>query len=311
MSGRRRRIYVAGHRGLVGGALVRELERQGYPAPILRTRAELDLRSQSDVDEFFARERPDTVLLAAATAGGIKANDTFRWDFIYDNLAIEVNVLGAALRNDVERVVYFGSSCVYPKHAPQPLREEYLLTGALEPTNEPYAVAKIAGIKLVEAASAQHSRSWISLMPTNLYGPGDRFDIDRGHVLPALINRFHAARSGTGAKSVTLWGTGSPRREFLYVEDLARAAVMLMESEHIGVHNVGFGSDVTIRELAELVASVVGYAGSIEWDPSKPDGTPQKLLDSSRIFGLGWSPAVGLEEGVRLTYDWYRKHAAA
>lgn len=311
MSARRRRIYVAGHRGLVGGALVRELERQGYPTPIVRTRAELDLRSQSDVDEFFKRERPDTVLLAAATAGGIKANDTFRWDFIYDNLAIEVNVLGAALRHDVERVVYFGSSCVYPKHAPQPLREEYLLTGALEPTNEPYAVAKIAGIKLVEAASAQHSRGWISLMPTNLYGPGDRFDIDRAHVLPALINRFHAASAGAGSQSVTLWGTGSPRREFLYVDDLARAAVLLMESEHTGVHNVGFGSDVTIRELAELVASVVGYTGSIEWDPGKPDGTPQKLLDSSRVFSLGWSPAVGLEDGVRRTYEWYRKHAAA
>jgi GDP-L-fucose synthase len=307
-----RRIFVAGHRGLVGSALVRELANQGYPDPIVRTHADLDLRSQRDVDDFFAKEKVDTVLLAAATAGGINANDTYRWDFIYDNLAIEVNVLGAALRNGVERVVYFGSSCVYPKLAPQPLKEEYLLTGPLEPTNEPYAVAKIAGIKLVEAASDQHSRRWISLMPTNLYGPRDNFDIERGHVLPALINRFHSAKQNEDGskKSVTLWGTGSPRREFLFVDDLARAAVMLMESGQTGLHNVGYGSDVTIRELAELVASVVGYDGKIEWDHSKPDGTPQKLLDSSRMFALGWKPTVALDEGVRRTYEWYKANAS-
>lgn len=305
-----RRIFVAGHRGLVGGALVRELARAGYPEPIVRTRAELDLRSQKDVNAFFEKEKPDTVLLAAATAGGINANDTYRWDFIYDNLTIEVNVLGAALRNGVERVVFLGSSCVYPKLAHQPLREEYLLTGSLEPTNEPYAIAKIAGIKLVEAALAQHGRRWISLMPTNLYGPGDNFDIERGHVLPALMNRFHSAKTASKQKSVTLWGTGSPRREFLFVDDLARAAVVLMESGETGLHNVGYGSDVTIRELAELVKSVVGYEGTIEWDPTKPDGTPQKLLDSSRIFALGWKPEVDLAEGVKRTYEWYKANKA-
>ena len=289
---------------------MREVARGGYPERIVRTRDDLDLRSQKDVNTFFEKEKPDTVLLAAATAGGIKANDTYRWDFIYDNLTIEVNVLGAALRNGVERVVFLGSSCVYPKLAQQPLREEYLLTGSLEPTNEPYAIAKIAGIKLVEAAFAQHQRRWISLMPTNLYGPGDNFDIERGHVLPALMNRFHAARTASSQKSVTLWGTGAPRREFLFVDDLARAAVVLMESGETGLHNVGYGSDVTIRELAELVASVVGYDGTIEWDPTKPDGTPQKLLDSSRIFALGWKPTVDLAEGVKRTYEWYRANKA-
>ena len=292
-----RSTFVAGHRGLVGSSVVRALAAAGEPEPIVRTRAEVDLLDRVAVTRFFAQEHPNAVFLAAARVGGIHANNTLRWDFLYENLAIELNVISAALEFGVERLVFFGSSCVYPKLAPQPLREEYLLGGPLEPTNEPYAVAKIAGLKLVEAAQSQHGRNWVSLMPTNLYGPGDNFDTEHSHVLPAMIRKFHDAKeelSRGREASVTLWGTGSPLREFLHVDDLARAAVSMLGNSVTGVLNVGFGTDVSIRQLAELVAGVVGYTGRVIWDESKPDGTPRKLLDSSRILATGWTPQIRL-----------------
>lgn len=305
-------VYVAGHRGLVGSAIVRAMARAGMDAPIVRTRSELDLTNQAAVQQFFVRERPSVVFMAAAKVGGILANNTHRWDFLFENLQIEVNMLGAALEAGVERLVFLGSSCIYPKLAPQPIREDYLLTGSLEPTNEPYAIAKIAGLKLVEAANAQHGRRWVSLMPTNLYGPGDNFDLETSHVLPAMIRKFHEAKISdrTDARSaVALWGTGNVRREFLHVDDLAAAGLHLAKLEATGLFNVGYGSDLAIRELAELVADVVGYDGRIEWDNSKPDGTPAKLLDSSRVLGTGWAPVVELQEGIRQTYDWFRRRA--
>jgi len=303
-----RRCFVAGHRGLVGSALVRALEAKGYAAPIIRTRAELDLLDQRAVRDFFAKEKPDVVFLAAARVGGIKANSTYRWDFLFENLVIETNVLGAALDSGVDRVVFLGSSCIYPRLAPQPIREDYLLTGELEPTNEPYAIAKIAGLKLVEAANSQFGRRWISLMPTNLYGPNDNFDVESAHVLPALIRKFHEAKESrdANAKAVaTLWGSGTARREFLHVDDAAAAALMMMESGLTGLYNVGSGTDLAIRELAELVARVVGYDGPVEWDSSKPDGTPRKLMDSTRILAHGWTPRIALEDGIRSTYEWF------
>jgi GDP-L-fucose synthase len=305
-----RRCYVAGHRGLVGSAIVRALDESGYPPPLVRTRQQLDLLNQQAVRDFFAESKPHVVFLAAAKVGGIQANNTQRWEFIYQNLVLETNILGAALDSGVERVVFFGSSCIYPRLAPQPIREDYLLTGPLEETNEPYAIAKIAGLKLVEAANAQHGRAWVSVMPTNLYGPNDNFDLETSHVLPALIRKFHEAKeardSGCDA-SVTLWGTGSVRREFLHVDDAARASIGLMESGATGLFNVGSGEDLAVRDLAALVAGIVGYHGPVYWDSSRPDGTPRKLLDSSRVRATGWSPRIALEEGVRSVYEWYRE----
>lgn len=309
-----RRVFVAGHRGLVGSALVRALEAAGYPEPIVRTRSELDLLDQQAVSDFFRQERPDAVLLAAAKVGGIGANNALRWSFIHENLTIQNNVIGAAFDSGTDRLVFFGSSCIYPKHAPQPIQESDLLTGPLEYTNEPYAIAKIAGIKLVEAANAQFGRNWGSLLPSNLYGPGDNFDVNTSHVLPGLIRKFHEAyvRQLAGEDAVVkLWGTGSPLREFLHVDDLAGAAIQMMESGETGLFNVGYGSDLTIRELAEMIARVVGYEGEIGWDASHPDGTPRKLIDSARMRALGWSPRISLEEGIAATYDWYVRNAAA
>ena len=263
---------------------------------------------QRAVARFFRDERPDIVFFAAARVGGISANDTYRWDFLYENLVIQTNVLGSALDTGVDRVVFFGSSCIYPRLADQPIKEEYLLTGPLEHTNEPYAIAKIAGVKLVDAANSQFGRKWISLMPTNLYGPNDNFDLEKSHVLPALIRKFHDAKEAREAgrsATVVLWGHGTARREFLHVDDAADAAVVMMESGATGLYNVGSGADLPIRELAEIVAKVVGYDGPVEWDTSKPDGTPRKLMDSSRIREHGWTPRISLEEGVRSTYDWY------
>ena len=287
---------------------MRALETAGYGPPILRRRDELDLRDQAAVRDFFEDQRPDIVFLAAGTVGGINANNTYRWDFLFDNLVIETNVLGAALETGVRRVVFFGSSCIYPRDAPQPIRETHLLTGPLEHTNEPYAIAKIAGLKLVEAASSQFDRQWVSLMPTNLYGPNDTFDLEKSHVLPALLRRFHEAKQAREAGEdavVTLWGNGTARREFLHADDASRAAIMLMESGKTGLFNAGSGTDLPIRELAVLIAGVVGYDGPIEWDVSKPDGTPRKLMDSSRIRTIGWKPRIPLEEGLRSTYQWY------
>lgn len=304
------RCFVAGHRGLVGSAVVRALDGAGYPPPIVRTRDQLDLLDQIAVREFFSKTRPQIVFVAAAKVGGIQANNTQRWDFLYQNLVLEANVLGSALEYGVEKLVFFGSSCIYPRNAPQPIREEYLLTGSLEETNEPYAIAKIAGLKLVEAANAQRGRAWVSVMPTNLYGPNDNFDLETSHVLPALIRKFHEAKeareSGKDA-TVTLWGTGSVRREFLHADDAARAALQLMESGATELYNVGSGEDLPVRELAALVASVVGYDGPVNWDTTKPDGTPRKLLDSSKIRATGWEPRISLEEGVRSVYDWYKE----
>jgi len=302
------RIFVAGHRGLVGSAIIRELEGSGYQNIVSRTSAELDLRSQSSVEAFFLSERPDVVILAAAKVGGIHANDHYPADFIRDNLQIQVNVIDSAWRSGTRKLVFLGSSCIYPKLATQPIREDALLTGPLEPTNEWYAVAKIAGIKMCQAYRRQYGFNAISLMPTNLYGPGDNFDLQNSHVLPALIRRFHEARESDDGE-VVVWGTGTPRREFLHVDDLARAVVFLMRTYEEGdIVNVGCGSDVSIRELAETVAEVVGFRGRIRFDASKPDGTPRKLLDVGRISALGWSPRIGLREGITSTFQWYLEH---
>ena len=299
------RVYVAGHRGLVGGAIVRELTTRGITNVIVRTSAELDLRDQEAVKAFFAAERPEYVFLAAAKVGGIHANNTYPAEFIRDNLLIQANIIDAAYRNGCKKLLFLGSSCIYPKLCPQPIKEEYLLTGPLEPTNEWYAIAKIAGIKMCQAYRRQYGFDAISAMPTNLYGPGDNFHPENSHVLPALIRRFHGAKEA-GAPEVAVWGTGKPRREFLYVDDLAEALVFLMQNysapEHI---NVGCGSDVTIMELARLVAEVVGYEGRIVTDLSKPDGTPQKLLDVGKMRGLGWKAKTDLRDGVEKTYHWY------
>ena len=311
---KRSKVFVAGHRGLVGSALVRELERRSYDSLITRTRSELDLRDQKAVADFFRAERPEVVFLAAAKVGGIHANNTERWEFLFENLQIQNNILGGAMEQRVPKVVFFGSSCIYPKLAEQPLREDYLLTGPLEPTNEPYAIAKIAGLKLVEAANRQYGYHWLSLMPTNLYGPGDNFDLESSHVLPAMIRKFHDAkeRLARGDRGpVRLWGTGSALREFLHVDDLARASVDLMEQGASGLYNIGSGEELTIRELASEVAEVVGYDGPVEWDRSRPDGTPRKLLDSSKVNAVGWSPRISLREGLKRTYEWFVANVSA
>ena len=303
------RIFVAGHRGLVGGAIVRRLQAQGFDNLLLAGRDRLDLTDQAAVESFFQAERPEYVVLAAAKVGGIHANDAYPAEFIRDNLAIQTNVIHSAWRAGVKKLCFLGSSCIYPKLAPQPMPESCLLTGPLEPTNEWYAIAKIAGIKMCQAYRRQYGFDAISLMPTNLYGPGDNFDLQNSHVLPALIRKFHEAKLA-GAPEVVMWGTGTPRREFLHVDDLADAAVFLMQHYSGDAHlNVGVGEDITIAALAELVRRVVGYDGRIVNDTSKPDGTPRKLLDVSCLHALGWRARIGLEDGIRQTYEWYLAHA--
>lgn len=305
------RIYVAGHGGLVGSALVRYLRAYGYKNLLLRTHEELDLTHTATVDSFFASERPEYVFLAAARVGGILANSTYPVEFLRDNLLIQLNTIDAACRFGVRKLAFLGSSCIYPKFAPQPLREEYLLSGPLEPTNEPYAVAKIAGIKLCQAYRAQYGFHAISLMPTNLYGPNDSFDLEASHVLPALLRKMHEAMLER-RREVWLWGTGNARREFMHVDDLASAAVFLMQHyDQPEIINVGTGEDVTIVELAQLIARCLGYTGRFCFDPSKPDGTPRKLLDVTRLDGLGWRPSISLEAGIRSTYEWFLKHQDA
>jgi GDP-L-fucose synthase len=304
-------IYVAGHRGLVGSAICRRLRKDGYSNLIVRDRRELDLFERPAVDAFFAAEKPEYVFLAAARVGGILANSTYPVEFLRDNLSIELNVLDAAYRHGVKKIENLGSSCIYPKLAPQPIKEEYLLTGPLEPTNEWYAIAKIAGIKLAQAYRQQYGFRAISLMPTNLYGPGDQFDLKASHVLPALLRKAHEAKV-SNSREMVVWGSGSPRREFMHVDDLADAALFLMlHYDDPGIINVGVGTDVTIRELAELICRVTGFEGRLEFDASKPDGMPRKLLDVSRLSGLGWRARIGLEEGITETYRWFLEQQGA
>ncbi len=297
------KIFVAGYRGMVGSAVVRHLQALGYTNLVLKTSKELDLRNQQAVNDFFKEEKPEYVFLAAAKVGGIHANNTYRADFLYDNLAMEANVIQAAHENKVKKLLFLGSSCIYPKMAPQPLKEESLLTGLLEPTNEPYAIAKIAGIKMCEGYRDQYQENYISAMPTNLYGPNDNYDLNNSHVLPALIRKFHAAKVNK-EPTVTVWGTGSPLREFLHVDDLAEALVFLMNNydEKLFV-NVGYGEDLSIKELALLIKEIVGFEGELVFDETKPDGTPRKLMDSSRIHALGWKPKISLREGIQQVYE--------
>lgn len=319
------RIYVAGHRGLVGSAIVRKLESEGYTNLVVKTSKELDLTRQADVEAFFQKEKPEYIFLAAAKVGGILANKTYPADFIYNNIIIQTNVIHASYQNNARKLLFLGSSCIYPKHAPQPMREEHLLTGVLEPTNEPYAIAKIAGIKMCQSYNRQYATNFISVMPTNLYGPFDNFDIETSHVLPALIRKFHEAKvamqqaeaegkveisqPNPGFGAVVLWGTGTPRREFLYIDDLADACVFLMKRyDGSEIVNIGVGEDISITELAALIKEIVGYEGDVIYDTSKPDGTPRKLLDVSRLHSLGWKAKTGLREGIAKTYDWYVRH---
>lgn len=303
------KIYVAGHRGMVGSALVRKLEGEGFGNLLFATSKELDLRVQSEVEAFFAREKPDYVFLAAAKVGGINANNIYRGQFLYENLMIQNNVIHQAHVNGVKKLLFLGSSCIYPKFAPQPLREDYLLTGLLEPTNEPYAIAKIAGIKMCEAYRSQYGSNFISVMPTNLYGPNDNYDLNNSHVLPALLRKFHHARVA-GDATVEVWGSGTPRREFLHADDLAAACYFLMlnynEPELV---NIGTGEDVTIKELAEIIAEIVGFQGEIVWNSSKPDGTPRKLMDVTKLTNLGWKYKIGLKEGITSVYEEAREVA--
>jgi GDP-L-fucose synthase len=341
------RIYVAGHKGLVGSAILRKLKREGYPKLILRSHKELDLTRQAEVETFFKAEKPEYVFLAAAKVGGILANNNYPAHFIYDNLVIQTNVIHAAYRTGAKKLLFLGSSCIYPRECPQPMKEEYLLSGKLEPTNEPYAIAKIAGIEMCRSYNRQYGTRFISVMPTNVYGPGDNFDLATSHALAALIRKVHEAKIGgqpaslktspcqdrqesedriqnvrirdqtseigdrRGIETVTIWGTGTPRREFLYVDDLADACVFLMKNyDESEIINIGAGKDISIRELAEMISDIVGFEGSIEYDPSKPDGTPQKLLDVSRLTGLGWRAKISLREGIEMTYRWYVKEGA-
>lgn len=302
------KIYVAGHRGLVGSAIMRKLESGGHTNIVVKTSKELDLRKQADVEAFFAREKPEYVFLAAAKVGGILANDTYKAEFIYDNIMIAANVINAAYKSGVKKLLNLGSSCIYPKFAPQPMKEEYLLTGVLESTNEPYAIAKIAAIKLCRYYNEQYGTNFISVMPTNLYGPNDNFDLETSHVLPALIRKFHEAKIER-RDAVVLWGTGKPMREFLYVDDLADACVFLMnkcDSGDIGEFvNIGTGVDITIADLAQLIKRITGFDGAVRHDHTKPDGTPRKLLDISKIRSLGWEPKTSLEDGIKKTYAYY------
>ena len=297
------KIYIAGHRGMVGSAILRALQAQGFSNFLLRTSAELDLRTQQAVADFFAAEKPDYVFLAAAKVGGIIANNTYRADFIYENLMIQNNVIHQAYVNKVKKLMFLGSSCIYPKLAPQPLKEEYLLTGLLEPTNEPYAIAKIAGIKMCDGYRDQYGCNFISVMPTNLYGPNDNYDLNNSHVLPAMLRKFIMAKRN-GDVSVTIWGTGSPKREFLHANDLAEACLFLMENYNdSGLVNIGIGEDISILELARLVKKIVGFEGEILTDTTKPDGTPRKLMDVSKLNGLGWKAKITLEEGIQKVYE--------
>lgn len=303
------KIYIAGHRGMVGSAIVRKLEQEGYQHLVYRTSKELDLRNQAAVFDFFEQEKPEYVFLAAAKVGGIVANNTYRADFIYENLAIQNNIIHAAYLNQVKKLQFLGSSCIYPKLAPQPLKESYLLTGLLEPTNEPYAIAKIAGIKMCEAYRSQYGCDFISVMPTNLYGPNDNYDLQNSHVLPAMIRKFHEAKIN-GQVAVELWGTGAPLREFLYADDLADACVFLMNHySEAGFVNIGSGTDISIKELALLVKEIVGYEGNLHWDTSKPDGTPRKLMDVSQLKALGWEYKTTLKEGIALAYQDFLQHS--
>lgn len=297
------KIYIAGHRGMVGSAIVRKLKEEGFHNLILRTSKQLDLRSQTEVQEFFRKEQPDYVFLAAAKVGGILANNTYRAEFLYDNIMIQSNVIQAAHQYGVQKLMFLGSSCIYPKMAPQPLKEDYLLTGLLEPTNEPYAIAKIAGIKMCDAFRDQYGSNFISVMPTNLYGPNDNYDLNKSHVLPALIRKFHEAKRDK-RPHVVLWGTGKPMREFLHVDDLADACYYLMQTyNEPGLVNIGTGTDIPIKDLALLIKDIVGYQGEIQHDLSKPDGTPRKLMDVGKLAQAGWKAKVSLEKGIRMVYE--------
>jgi GDP-L-fucose synthase len=297
------KIYIAGHRGMVGSAIHRHLENMGFDNFVTRTSKELDLRNQAAVEAFFAEEKPDYVFLAAAKVGGIQANNVYRADFIYENMMIQSNVIHQSYVHGVKKLMFLGSSCIYPKMAPQPLKEEYLLTGLLEPTNEPYAIAKIAGIKMCESYRLQYGCDFISVMPTNLYGPNDNYDLNNSHVLPALLRKFHEAKQNN-VPEVVVWGSGSPKREFLHADDLAAACIFLMETySEPGLINIGTGEDLSIKELAELMARVTGYEGKIVWDNSKPDGTPRKLMDVTKLHNAGWHHKIDLEEGVRMVYE--------
>jgi GDP-L-fucose synthase len=299
------KIYVAGHRGLVGSAIVRALKKLGFTNLLCRTHAELDLTQQTSVNDFFANERPDYVFLAAAKVGGIHANNTFRGDFIYANLAIQNNVIEAARQYDVKRLLFLGSSCIYPRNCPQPMREEYLLTGSLEPTNEPYAIAKIAGIKMCEAYNSQYGTDFAAVMPTNLYGPNDNFDLETSHVLPALMRKIHTAKI-TNSPHVTIWGTGTAKREFLHVDDMAAACLFMMNKQgYKDMVNIGSGVEITIHDVAALICEVVGFTGKIIYDNTKPDGTPRKLVDTTKINQLGWHSQIELREGLSQTYQWF------
>ncbi|MEG6521761.1 GDP-L-fucose synthase [Desulfotomaculum sp. 1211_IL3151] len=302
------KIYIAGHRGLVGSAIKRKLEQQGYQNLLCRTSKELDLRNQQAVEDFFQAEKPEYIFLAAAKVGGIQANHNYPADFIHDNLVMQSNVIDAASRHGVKKLLFLGSSCIYPKFAPQPMRETDLLTGTLEPTNEPYAIAKIAGIKMCQAYNRQYGTQFICAMPTNLYGPQDNFDLENSHVLPALLRRFHEAKR-TESPTVTVWGTGKPKREFLHVDDLADACHFLMlHYQDNEIINIGTGKDLTIKELAQMMKEIVGYQGKLIFDPTKPDGTPRKLLEVSKIYKLGWQAQISLKEGIKQTYQWYQAY---
>ncbi|MNI44502.1 GDP-L-fucose synthase [compost metagenome] len=305
------KIYVAGHRGMVGSAIVRRLQEKGYKNVFGKMSRELDLRNQESVKQFFAQEQPEYVFLAAAKVGGILANSTFPAQFLYDNLMIQSNIIEAAKNHGVKKLLFLGSTCIYPRLAPQPLKEEYLLSGALEPTNEPYAIAKIAGIKMCNAYNKQYGTDYISVMPTNLYGPNDNFDLEQSHVLPALMRKIHEAKVN-GDESVTLWGSGTPLREFLHVDDLADACVYLMENQSAQeidtFVNIGTGNEISIRELAELLCNIIGYKGNLVYDSEKPDGTPRKVTDVARLEQLGWRYSIELKEGVQDTYQWYLEH---
>jgi len=299
------KIYIAGHKGLVGSAITRLLQKEGYKNLILKTRQELDLLNQQAVSDFFKKEKPEYVFLAAAKVGGIMANQTYPADFIYENLVIQANIMHTAYLNKVKKLLFLGSSCIYPKLTPQPIKEEYLLSGALETSNKPYAVAKIAGIITCQSYNKQYGTNFISVMPTNLYGPNDNFDLQNSHVLPALIRKFHEAKA-SGQKEIILWGSGSPKREFLYVDDLAEACLFLMKNYNSSeIINIGTGEDLPIKDLAEKIKEIAGYDGKIVWDKSKLDGTPRKLLDVGRIPKLGWKHKIELENGLKLTYEWF------